>query len=413
MDTQAAALSAANPPMLEPPGRGLRPLTTQYFRRPADIVICFPGGGELMAVRATVGVAVKINPGSVAVLDACRDGATASDVAAALSADSYEVTGEEAADALETLAGAGLLYREDSDGNSPAADFASRIMASPTWGDRWGMPGWLFYLATRDQEHLDEADLAAVRATDLRVPLFKRYPQARQERLPTPAPLPRAFFQDVLIDRRTVREFSPEPVALQQLSQLLYYTHAPHHLVDVEVFGPLPRRSYANGGARSELELYANVTAIAGLPDGLYHYQPVAHCLELLGPALGPERLLQLAGGWQPWCAAAPVTVFVTVVFDRCSVKYRHPLALATIHKDSGCLGQVFQQVATSLGLGAYITGFFHATGTEKELGIDGVEEAMTLILGAGIPDPNAEQETTVPIGPGAALPGALFEDAG
>jgi SagB-type dehydrogenase family enzyme len=387
---------------------------TTRFRRPADLVICFPGGGELMAVRATVGVPVKITPGSVAVLDACRDGAAASDVAAALGAVGYEITSEEAAGALETLAGAGLLRREDGDGNSPAADFASRIMASPTWGDSWGLPGWLFYLATRDQEHLDDADLAAVGATDLRVPLFKRYPQARQEPLPTPAPLPRTVFQEILIGRRTIREFSTEPVTLQQLSQLLYYTHAPHHLVEVEVFGPLPRRSYANGGARSELELYANVTGIAGLSDGLYHYQPVAHCLELLGPALGPDRLLHLSGGWQPWCAAAPVTVFVTVIFDRSSVKYRHPLALAVIHKDTGCLGQVFQQVATSLGLGAYITGFFHATGTEEALGIDGIEEATTLIVGAGVPAPDAEQEqeTIVPVRPGMVLPDAMFEDA-
>ena len=384
------------------------------FRRPADIVFWFPGGGGAMAVRATAGVPVKINSGSVAVLDACRDGAAASDVAAALGADGYEVTSEEVAGALEKLADAGLLCRDDGDGNFPAADFASRIMASPTWGDRWGLPAWLYYLATRDQEHLDDADLAAVRALDLRVPLFKRYPQARQEPLPTPAPLPRAFFQDVLTGRRTVREFSPEPVTLQQLSQLLYYTHAPHHLVEVEVFGLLPRRSYASGGARSELELYANVTGIAGLPDGLYHYQPVAHCLELLGPALGPDQLLQLSGGWQPWCAAAPVTVFVTVIFDRSSEKYQHPLALAVIHKNTGCLGQVFQQVATSLGLGAYITGFFHATGTEEALGIDGIEEATTLIVGAGVPAPDAEQEqeTIVPVRPGMELPAALFADA-
>lgn len=173
----------------------------------------------------------------------------------------------------------------------------------------------------------------------------------------------------------------------------------------------LPRRGYANGGARGELELYVNVRGTPGLPDGLYHHQPVAHCLEFLGPALNPDRLLQLAGQ-QPWCAAAPVTVFVTFIPDRSSIKYRHARALRVIYHDAGCLAQVFEMAATALGLGAYITGFCDDTGIEKILGIDGVHETMALILGTGIPDPDAEQETIVPVSPGATLPDALFEDA-
>ena len=384
---------------------------TTHFRTPADVVITFPGGGgDLIAERATVGVPVKISRGSVVVLAACRDGATASDLAAALTADGYDITRQDAAGALETLAGAGLLYRDGGDSSFPAADAAARITADTSWGGRWGPPAWLFHYGTRDCEPVDDADVAALRAADLAVPVFKRYPRARQESLPAPAALPGAAFQDVLMGRRTTREFTPGPVTLQGLSQLLYYTHAPHHLVQAGSFGLLPRRSYANGGARSELEIYAAIWGTAGLPDGLYHYQPAGHRLELLGPALGPDRLLHLSYQ-QPWCASAPVTVFVTATPGRCSIKYPVSRALRVIYHDAGCLAQVFEMTATALGLGAYITAFFRDTDAEEALGIDGVQETIALILGTGIPDPNAEQETIMPVGPGATLPGALFED--
>lgn len=385
-------------------------MTAYRFRTPADIVISFPGGGDLIAERATTGTPVKISYGCVAVLAACQDGATASDVAAALTADGYNMTSQDAASALDILAGAGLICSDDSDSGFPAAATAARIAADASWG-KWGPPAWLFHYATRDCEPADDADVAALHAADHTVPVFKRYPRARQVSLPAPAALPDTAFRDVLAGRRTVREFTPEPVTAQGLSQLLYYTHAPHHLVEADPFGLLPRRSYANGGARSELELYVAIRGTAGLPDGLYHYQPAGHRLELLGSALSPGRLLHLSHQ-QPWCAAAPVTVFITATPGRCSIKYPVARALRVIYHDAGCLAQVFEMTAAALGLGAYITAFFRDTDTEKALGIDGVQETIALILGAGIPDPNPEQETIVPVGPDAALPGKLFEDA-
>ncbi|MGH3193355.1 MAG: SagB/ThcOx family dehydrogenase [Streptosporangiaceae bacterium] len=385
-------------------------MTAPRFRTPADIVISFPGG-DLIAERATAGAPVKISYGAVAVLAVCQDGATASDVAAALTAVGYDMTSQDAAGALDILAGAGLVCRDDGDGGFPAAATAARITDDASWGGRWGPAAWLFHYGTRDCEPVDDADVAALRAADLTVPVFKRYPRARQVSLPAPAALPDTAFGDVLAGRRTVREFTPEPVTVQGLSQLLHYTHAPHHLVQADSFGLLPRRSYANGGARSELELYAAIRGTAGLPDGLYHYQSAEHRLELLGPALSRERLLHLSYQ-QPWCAAAPVTVFVTATPGRSSRKYPVARALRVIYHDAGCLAQVFEMTAAALGLGAYITAFFRDTDTEQALGIDGVQETMTLILGAGIPDPDPEPETIVPAGPAAMLPATLFEDA-
>lgn len=383
-------------------------MTTSY-RTPEDLVVTFPAGG-LAAERATGGGRVTINNDTMAVLAACRDGATAAQATEALAAAGYDTSAREAAAALETLAGAGLLCRSAADGTFPAAADAARITADPTWGGRWGTAAWLFHFATRDAGGASREDLAALRAEDLTAPVFKRYPDAPRASLPPPAPLPPVSFGDVLAGRRTIREFAGRPVSAQQLSQLLYHAHAPHHLVHAEPFGLLPRRAWANGGARSELEAYVTVRGAAGLDDGLYHYQPAGHYLELLGPAATPAQLLDLTYQ-QEMCAAAPVTVFITAVPGRCSIKYRHARALRVIYSDVGCLAQVFAMAAHAAGLGAYITAAFADADAERMLAADGVRETMLLILGAGIPASGPPPEITVPASPPGSLPAALFDD--
>jgi len=388
-------------------------VTVTYWT-PRDLVITFPGG-DLMAERATVGVPVQISAGAAAVLAACADKATADQVQAALSAAGYDVTGPDAEAALETLADVGLLCRSAPGGAFPDAEPAASIAADTTWGGRWGPPAWYFHYATRIVSPADAADLAALNADNLAVPLLKRYPRAPQVRLPDPAPLPTVAFQQILTGRRTVREFADKPVTTQQLSQLLWYAHAPQQLLDVPPFGLLPRRAWANGGARSELELYVSVTGACGLAGdglapGLYHYQPAGHSLERLGPALSGDRMLGLSCR-QPMCASAPVAVFVTAVPGRCSIKYRGPRALRVIYSDAGCLAQVFEMTASALGLGAYITAAFQDADAEQAIGVDGVTETMVLILGAGVPASAAEPERIWHVAPATKMPDHLFDD--
>jgi SagB-type dehydrogenase family enzyme len=198
------------------------------------------------------------------------------------------------------------------------------------------------------------------------------------------------------------------PVNAVQVSQLLWRTQAPLHLTDAGELGWVPRRAYANGGARSELETYLMTRGVDGLADGLYHYQSAGHYLSRIGPALSGESLRELCLQ-QDMCAAAPVTVFVTASPGRSSAKYRTPRALRVIHHDAGCLAQVWAMTATCLGLGAYITAAFLDTAAEQLLGADGVREIVLLILGAGRPAPCAE--TIVPLDPAMIQAAGLWDN--
>ena len=376
----------------------------EVYRIPPDLVVCFPGGP--VAERAAGGVPVAITHDTLAVLTACRDGAAAADVTARLTAGGYDATEEQVGLALGALAEAGLLCAEDGDGDPSA--LSSRITRDAIWG-LWGAPAWYFHWATRDGTAAGPADIDQLRNDPgLAMPLFKRYPRAARTPLPEPARLPPEAFGQVLAGRRTIREFTGQPVTAQQISQLLYHAHAPHHLVHAGAAGWLPRRAWANGGARSELEIYL---AVRGA-DGLYHYQSAGHYLEILGPPPDTAALLDLC--WQQdMCAAAPVTVFITAVPGRVAAKYRAPRALRVIYHDAGCIAQVLTMTATCLGLGAYITAAFRDTAAEQLIGVDGIRETALLILGAGVPAAGTSPETTRIADPPTVWAAGLFDDTG
>jgi SagB-type dehydrogenase family enzyme len=241
-------------------------------------------------------------------------------------------------------------------------------------------------------------------------PLFKRYAGAPRILLPRPAPRTLPSFGAVLRARRTTREFSEAPVALDVLSEILHAAFAPQEFIDAESFGMLPYRNYANAGARSENEVYLNVRAVDGVDAGLYHYNGIEHCLEHLGTPLDRERILYLTYQ-QPWCADAAVTFFVTAVVDRMGHKYHHPRALRAIYYDVGHLGQTFALVATAHGLGPLQTAALRDSEVEEALGVDGVRETVLYCLGAGVPAATQE-DAGRPVTLAAMRRTRLFDDA-
>jgi nitroreductase len=75
-------------------------------------------------------------------------------------------------------------------------------------------------------------------------------------------------------ERRSVRSYSPGPITLQEVSQLLW---AAQGITE-------PRQGFRtapSAGATFPLEVDLLVTGISELPDGIYRYRPRGHRLEL------------------------------------------------------------------------------------------------------------------------------------
>ena len=374
-----------------------------------DLIISWSPDGQPLAEQALSGRKITITTSSdttrnstLLILALFRPGMTAEDLHAELTAMNCDVCVTDVTEVLDNLLAAGILA--DGQQDDAECELADRVLGDETWGagGRWGAPAARFHWASRypgsgEPPRLDK------------VPVFQRYLGAHEFPLPPPGPPPAVLFATPLTQRRTIRRFAAQPLDLQVLSDLLYHVQYPQHLVWSEPYGWLPRRAYANGGARGELELYVLARNVTGLSPGIWHYQASDHKLACLGPDPGDDYLLAMGAG-QEWCAEAPVHFIVTGVPGRCSAKYATPRALRVMYADAGCLTQLLAMTATALGLGAYETMAFFEEDAERAADVDPVRETPLILLGAGIPG-EQDPEEILPCSPGVPLPPELVED--
>jgi SagB-type dehydrogenase family enzyme len=236
-------------------------------------------------------------------------------------------------------------------------------------------------------------------------PPFKRYPDAPRVYLPRAfLPLTRSY-EETLLARRTARNFSRAEVGLRELSTLLHLTFAPMYMKDDGDLGILQVRTSPAGGSRHEAECYLGVLAVEGLPSGLYHYCAVDHSLELLRAEFTREMAVA-AGAQQEWLRDVACVFYVTALFERMRWKYPSSSAYKVLLLNAGFLGQTFALTATALGLDYFQTAAIDCARIEHSLGVDPLEEGVTLMMACGrvrpedrhLVAPTMMQPTTIPL---------------
>jgi SagB-type dehydrogenase family enzyme len=300
-----------------------------------------------------------------------------------VAADHPDLDPTSVAEAVDVLAEAGLLVREDD------ADREAAFLEQ--WAN-WGEEARFFHFGTKNA--LYTGDSLEQRRADGRwiretggppPPIFKTYPEAPRVYLPrTFVPLDEPFDQ-VLTRRRTHRRFTGEDVDLATFATALFLTFGPMMLYDAGDLGTLMLRTSPCGGARHELEPYVAVLDVDGVAPGLYHYNVESHCLELLDGSFDRHRLSRLTYESE-MCTPSAFVCFVTAVFARTMWKYRHPRAYRVTLLNSGHMGQTFVLTCTALGLGPWQSAAFRDDEVEAALGLDGLSEGALYMFGAGIP---------------------------
>jgi SagB-type dehydrogenase family enzyme len=155
---------------------------------------------------------------------------------------------------------------------------------------------------------------------------------------------------------RHTRHLGEQPLTADELGGLLYRTARVRSLVGSPDRGSTittSDRPYPSSGGCYELELYATVNRCAGIPRGVYHYDPFEHALEPIEAGrAGADELLEsgmVAGG----LAARPaVLLTITARFRRLSRKY-DGLSYSLVLKNVGALTQTLLLVSTAMGLAA------------------------------------------------------------
>jgi SagB-type dehydrogenase family enzyme len=188
--------------------------------------------------------------------------------------------------------------------------------------------------------------------------------------LPPPARAGEVSFEVALDSRQSVRMFSPDPLTLTELSQLLWAAQG--------LTRPGGFRTTPSAGALYPLEIRVVAGNVEGLMPGVYQYHPSGHHLALIGKGDLREDLSG-AGLGQSAIRDAPATLVISAVPSRPTGKYGGR-GVRYVHMEAGHASQNIYLQAASRGLGTVAIGAFHDDQVREILLMDTGEEPLYLM---------------------------------
>ncbi len=205
----------------------------------------------------------------------------------------------------------------------------------------------------------------------------------KKDSVPTPSPtqaititLPKPQYdsdvsiEQSLLERRSIRKYTGEPVTLQELSQLLW---AAQGITDPRGFRTAP-----SAGALYPLEVYVVAGDVQNLVPGIYKYKPDEH--ELAQLIHGDQRSeLAEAALSQPCVKEGALAIVFTAVYERTTVKYGER-GIRYVHIEAGHAAQNLCLQATAMGLGTVTVGAFHDEQVAKLLNLPDDEQPLYII---------------------------------
>jgi len=208
-------------------------------------------------------------------------------------------------------------------------------------------------------------------------PPFKEYPDAPRIELDPPAAGDGPPLWEVILKRRSVRDFARAALSRPELSQLLWAAQGV-----TEARGGFQFRAAPSAGALYPVETYVVVNAVEGVAQGVYHYDVRGHALEQL--AEGDFRLAVAKAALDQEAAYYAGAVFVwTAVFRRCKWKYGQR-AYRYVYLDAGHIAQNVALAAVGLGLGSCQIAAIYDEEVNHLVGADGREESAIYLTVVG-----------------------------
>jgi SagB-type dehydrogenase family enzyme len=190
-------------------------------------------------------------------------------------------------------------------------------------------------------------------------PLTAAYP------LPEPKTSGLVSLEAALQSRRSRRDFTSQELNPGEISQLLW---AAQGITDPRGFRTAP-----SAGALYPLELYI-VTA-----DGVFHYLPQQHALEVIRGGDHRTALHDAALGQDP-VLEAPLVMVIAAVYERTQAKYGPERSPRYVHLEAGHAAQNVLLQAVALDLGAVPIGAFYDAEVQAILGLPEDHEPLYLI---------------------------------
>ena len=189
-------------------------------------------------------------------------------------------------------------------------------------------------------------------------------------RLPEPQYDSDVSIEESLLQRRSIRSYTGDPLTLQEVSQLVWATQG--------ITNPRGFRTAPSAGALYPLEVYVVAGDVQNLVPGIYKYKPDEH--ELAQLIHGDQRSeLAEAALSQPCVKEGALAIVFTAVYERTTVKYGER-GIRYVHIEAGHATQNLCLQATAMGLGAVTVGAFHDEQVAKLLNLPDDEHPLYII---------------------------------
>ena len=182
--------------------------------------------------------------------------------------------------------------------------------------------------------------------------------------LPSPSQKGIVSLEEAIARRRSVRDFTPEPLSRSQLSQILWSAQGISNTSS-------GYRTVPSAGATYPLEIFVvcGTNCVEGIGDGIYHYNIDNHSLTLHHK--GDIRLeLAKAALNQEFIYEAPVDIIICALYERTTLHYGSR-GERYVPIEVGHAGQNIYLQATALGLGTVAIGAFHDVEVREVLRLD------------------------------------------
>ena len=182
--------------------------------------------------------------------------------------------------------------------------------------------------------------------------------------LPAPSQKGSISLEEAISRRRSVRDFSPEPISQSQLSQILW---AAQGITETS----LKSRAIPSAGATYPLEILVACgrNGIEEISAGIYHYNVADHSLSLHHE--GDARLdLARAALDEAMIYQAPIDIIICALYQR-TTRHYGSRGERYVHIEVGHAGQNIYLEATALGLATVAIGAFHDEPVREVLRLD------------------------------------------
>jgi SagB-type dehydrogenase family enzyme len=184
-------------------------------------------------------------------------------------------------------------------------------------------------------------------------------------RLPAPEQKGKMSLEEALARRRSVRQFTREPLTEREQSQLLWAAQGITH--------PEGLRTAPSAGALYPLEIYLATAS------GLYRYEPRPHQLIRLSDRDLRAAICRAALD-QEAITQAPAVFVIAAVYERTSRKYGTVRTPRYVHMEVGHAAQNLLLEAVAFGLGGVPVGAFETETLQKALDLPADRHPLYLV---------------------------------